>query len=265
MTRIAFISTMEQFPWGGSEALWSQAALRLAQRGATIGVNVVRHDEIPPQIQELEQAGCLVTRRTKPHGLLGRAMQHLAGDKSLRWLAEFRPDFAVISQGDNLWGYPWMAECARLGIPFATIAQMAYANLWPPDHTREEMARAHGAAKANFFVSEANRDLTRRQLAHTLPNAQVVRNPFNVPYDAAPAWPADSPTWKLACIGRLEPAAKGQDVLLEVLRQDKWRKRPIEVSLFGAGPNETSLRELAKVYDLANVRFAGFAGDIEKV
>src|SRR5580704_6769702 len=122
------------------------------------------------------------------------------------------------------------------------------------------MACAYSGAQANFFVSEANLELTRRQLAHPLPKAQVVRNPFNVSYNASPAWP-DEKIWKLACVGRLEPAAKGQDVLFDVLRQDKWRKLPIEVSLYGDGGNAASLCALKNMYGLTNVHFKGCTKD----
>jgi hypothetical protein len=37
---ILFISTMEGTPWGGSEELWSQAALRLLEKGHRISASV---------------------------------------------------------------------------------------------------------------------------------------------------------------------------------------------------------------------------------
>lgn len=71
--------------------------------------------------------------------------------------------------------------------------------------------------------------------------------------------------FKLACVGRLEPRAKGQDVLFEVLSQEKWRQRPLFVTLFGNGANKENLQKLHKLYCLDNVTFGGFVSNIEDV
>ena len=43
-----------------------------------------------------------------------------------------------------------------------------------------------------------------------MPNATVIHNPYNVRRDARPAWPTSTPDWRLACVARLDPVAKGQ-------------------------------------------------------
>ena len=48
---------------------------------------------------------------------------------------------------------------------------------------------------------------------------------------AAPPWPVAAPLWKLACPARIHFAAKAQDLLVRVLRQPKWRARPLQVTL----------------------------------
>jgi glycosyltransferase involved in cell wall biosynthesis len=127
------------------------------------------------------------------------------------------------------------------------------------------MRAAFERARVCYFVSRANLDVTRRQLASPLPHARVVRNPFNVPYDAAPAWPADDSVLRLACVARLDAVCKGQDLILEVLRQERWRRRPVQVTLVGRGPTEGTYRDLVSMYGLENVRFGGFTSDIEGV
>ncbi|MGI9165004.1 MAG: hypothetical protein ACR2G5_01205 [Pyrinomonadaceae bacterium] len=52
-------------------------------------------------------------------------------------------------------------------------------------------------------------------------------------------------TWNLACVARLEPAAKSQDLLFQVLALPQWRDRPLQIKLYGSGPCERSLRQLA--------------------
>ena len=92
----------------------------------------------------------------------------------------------------------------------------------------------------------------------------MIRNPYKVSYDASPSWP-DGDELKLACVARLEMGPKGQDLLLEVLSAEKWRRRPVRVTIWGKGPNEGVLRRMADSYELKNVAFGGFVADIEQV
>jgi glycosyltransferase involved in cell wall biosynthesis len=116
------------------------------------------------------------------------------------------------------------------------------------------------------FVSEGNRDEAEIFFGQRFPNARIVRNPFNVPYDAAPSWPSSDDVIRLACVGRLDPAAKGQDILFKVLARPPWRDRRLTVSLVGKGSSEKTLRRLVKMLDIADrVLFQGFASDIVEV
>ena len=75
-------------------------------------------------------------------------------------------------------------------------------------------------------------------------------------------WPdkADDAPWRFACVARLEPRWKGQDVLFEVLADDKWKHRNYTLSLFGQGAEESYLRNLSTFYGLEKkIIFAGFS------
>ena len=65
MSRIAFISALDSVPWGGSEALWQQAALRLKTRGHDICANVQWWPQAPAPIAELERAGVQIQMRRR--------------------------------------------------------------------------------------------------------------------------------------------------------------------------------------------------------
>ena len=102
------------------------------------------------------------------------------------------------------------------------------------------------------------------QLGVALPNAEIVRNPSNVRREAAPPWPPQSQVLRFACIGRLQPDAKGQDLLLRVLASEPWRSRAIEVSFFGVGDMEDGLKRLVRWFQLEErVKFYGHVEDIE--
>jgi glycosyltransferase involved in cell wall biosynthesis len=128
-----------------------------------------------------------------------------------------------------------------------------------------EAAASYSGARRVFCVSRNNLDLLGLQLGERLRNAELVRNPYNVSTQPPPPWPDVSSGWRLACVARLELAAKGQDLLLQTLAGLQWRDRPIEVNLFGAGPDEAVLRRLGALLQLPNVRFRGHVQDIRAI
>src|SRR5579859_2755822 len=108
MARIAFVSTLqEDEPWGGSEELWSQAALGLAGQGCDVAVSVHGFPVVPKAITGLMQAGCHVTFR-RPHTVREKIVRRLVSSTAVRWLDRVKPQGVVISQGANFDGVDWM-------------------------------------------------------------------------------------------------------------------------------------------------------------
>jgi glycosyltransferase involved in cell wall biosynthesis len=264
--RIAFIAANQSAPWGGSEELWAQTALRMAKIGYQVGVNVQGWQPPVHQVQTLVQAGCGVVYRWSNKTLLHTLQFKLYKQKMYyRWLDRFKPDLAIISQASNIDGIGWMEACLARNIPFAPIAHAAAPNYWPSDALAERLAKAYSQSAACFFVAQRNIELTVKQIATNLPHAQVVRNPFKVSYDAAPPWPQSVEPMKLACVGRLEPFSKGQDLLFEVLSAEKWRQRPLQVTLFGSGTSQATLARLKDLWSLEQVKFGSYVDDIESI
>ena len=270
MGKYLFIAANEHVPWGGSEVLWSQAAKRLVKRGFRVCVSVKDWGAPVKQVEDLRSAGCEIFRR-RPPSLLNRlrrkviprdsnAAEHLrkvVGDA----------DLVVISQGSAFDGAGWMAAAKSMGQKYVAIVQTAGESIWPTDDDfAETLAECYESASAAYFVSQANLELTRRQFVTPLRRGAVVRNPFNVRYDAQPPWPGEAREGlALACVGRLEAAQKGQDLLFQVLSLPHWRERSLRVTVVGSGMNERRLRMLADSLRLNSVEFAGFRDDIEDV
>jgi glycosyltransferase involved in cell wall biosynthesis len=63
----------------------------------------------------------------------------------------------------------------------------------------------------------------------------------------------------MAMVGRIEPFAKGQDLMIEVLSMEKWRQRNLSVSIYGKGPWEETAKKIVHNRKLTNVRFGGFS------
>lgn len=258
-------------PWGGSEELWSQVACRLQQEGHSIVASVAWWPQLSPKVTALAGRGIKILVQPNPLirwpvKLWRRIKQRAGFDTSdYAWLGRQEFDAVVVSQGCNWDGLEWLKFCHKLNLPFVAILQSNSEIYWPNDERGTEMAETYRAARKVFCVSRHNLDLLNRQIGETLSNAEVVWNPVNVPAEPPPAWPKENGMWKLACVGRLEPVAKGQDLLFQVLSQDKWRERPLEVNLYGAGACEQNLKKLAAQLQIKNVHFRGHVADVQSI
>lgn len=271
--RIAFCSAMDGYGWGGSEELWSQSAVRLALEGHAIMASVNGWAEPRPKLEPLRKAGVLVNERPlTPVAFSQRAVmamkRRLPGHDALGLapIEKFRPDLVCISDGGISCGLGAMEWCSRKGIPFMSICH-ANNEAWQlNDVWVDQLRAAYGSARLCCFVSDANRRLLEIQLGERLKNWRVVRNPFGVAYDKPLAWPGDGPPWRLAYVGRVEPAIKGHDVLLQVLAGDRWKDRQIVLDIYGNGSMERSTERLARMLGLeGKVRFMGFHSAIEDI
>jgi glycosyltransferase involved in cell wall biosynthesis len=268
MARYLFIAANEGNSWGGSDLLWSSAAEKLARRGMGVCVSIRDWRASSPEMERLGAAGCRIFYRREPSFLARQVGRVLGVEETVRHIraAGDGADLVVVSQGAHTDGLGWMEAARQAGLRYAVIAQAAAEEWWPVDEIAEKLAVCYENASAAYFVSEGNLALIRRQFGTPIRRGRVVRNPFNVRYDARPAWPADSVReLSLACIGRLDPKAKGQDVLLEVLALPHWRERSVAVSLVGAGPAERGIRGMIEKLQLDNVEVTGFARDIEEL
>lgn len=264
--RVAFATTMAGVPWAGSEELWADAAACLCQRGFDVQANCAWFPSLPPKLQRLGSLGCQIERRRRPPRPLRLVKRFLGVDERsarCRWLDRTRADLVVISQSCQD-GVEWGNACRLRGIPYCFITQVVAEYFWPQDAAAELAANVMQEAQGCYFVSQSNLDLTQRQLGIELTNAKVVWNPFTVPYAPNLGWPERSPL-RLACVGRLDPRHKGQDLILDALSQSPWRSRDVRLSLFGVGECETTLRRLSTTYGLRNVTFHGQTSDIAKV
>lgn len=269
MAKYVFIATNES-SWGGSELLWSLTAERLARTGNEVRVNAPRLSELIPPIEHLRSVGCRVFYRQAPAPMLYRGAARVFPfcDYVRRQVRSVAPgaDLVVISQGANQDGLRWMEEVRKAGVKYVVVAESAIEFAYPADGDRERLAESYEGAVHAYFVSEANLKLSRRHFGASLPRARIARNPFKVSYDARPPWPVVPPDQlALACVARLEPGQKAQDILLDVLALPHWRERDIRLTLVGHGPSERFLRYVAKELALTTVDFAGHCANIEEV
>lgn len=275
---IVFFSSCPEL-WGGSEELWSQAAEFLARQGFQIHIFKLSIDFSHPQIKKLISLGAKITdlneylpgiarrmwNRLLPHSPL-RTLPHYITIHLAKRLYLLNPQLFVVSQGANFDGLFFIKHCYLKETPYVIISQKADDALWASDADREWMKEIWNNSEQTFFVSEHNLKITREQFGVHLTNAEVVRNPFLVRSQTALPWTFSAEEKiKLACVGRLFILEKGQDILIKVLADKKWRERNIEVSFYGKGVNHDGLSELADYFQLDNLIFKGHVTDIDAI
>ncbi len=205
------------------------------------------------RVSELQESGACVLSYPLPVTAL-RFVRHKLSSKtrSVLDLEELlplaRPALVVISDGSGLPPIDIAEMFVTMKWPLVSIAQNNCELWWPGDELAARYRKILPAALCCYFVSLANQRVAETHLGCKIENAEVVRNPFNVGFDAAPSWPSIdvNSELRLACVARLEPAAKGQDILLEALAHPSWAGRRWRLTLYGDGPWRIGLARLVE-------------------
>jgi glycosyltransferase involved in cell wall biosynthesis len=271
--------------WGGSEELWSGAAIELRKRGHRVMCSRSKRGgnwQKQPRWKRLREQGLETGGFTIP--LLLRAVPDAVllfwkplalwlyglGNRWLRFrLRRLHPDLVVIAQGntyDAMYSVELPLIAHQAAKPFVLVCQKNTEAEWPNDDLRERYRGHFSRAEKIYFVSEHNRDVARLQLGLPLPHAEVLRNPFCVDVCEPLPWPQSSDgVLRFACVARLYADEKGQDILLRVLARPKWRERPLQVSFYGSGSHAAGLEGMADFLGLSNVCFRGFSDDVTAI
>jgi glycosyltransferase involved in cell wall biosynthesis len=267
MTTIAFVSSMNSLPWGGSEVLWYEAAELLSKQGHTVTLCTPPWPKLAAPLAKAKAewgAQHYFDPSIQPRHLLLRMARRFrprsAESSKRRWLRQVRPVLLCLSNGNAFQGLEWMEAAMAEKIPFVTIAQAHADFLSPTDSKADRLIKAFSAAKANYFVARANQELVEAQLGVRLTNARLIGNHSQHLSVSSPIfWPQQpDQTLKLACVARLHPASKGQDLLFQALAGNRWSKRAWQLSLYGAGEQEQCLRRLAQMLGISQrVHFMG--------
>jgi len=271
--RIAFVSTILCYPWGGADALWTSAAEMAAQRGDQILLAISSLTAGHERIAALVARGASLSPRPnpgEPATLWRRAWRKVPGNAPsphrLRdRIRAFRPDLVVISCGGT---YDTLLEPALLdwlrssGIRYRLIANLQHEHPALPEPDRQRMRADFLAADRLFFVSPRNLEITRRHLCAPLPQAECLHNPL-APAAELP-WPQAEP-WAFASVGRLEPV-KGVDLLLAALAAALGGAPDWRLNIYGRGPQRDYLEACAGHQGIANrVHFAGFVSRLDEI
>jgi len=267
MKSILFVSCVHT--WGGSEILWTETAAALSAKDYNITF-AIRYNN--PVIEKLRRKGASyinIDRAEYPpilHCLLRKLK--LKRHPFLQALITKKPQLVVINLINNVHGRYYLTSCKRHGIPYVTITHLVPDFLWAlnDDEVIDEIRNGYGSAELNYFASRANVDQHNIMIGDEHPNSRIILNPFTVPVEVPDQYPSIiNGQYCIALVGRLETFHKGQDLLLQVLRYDKWKDRPITFNIYGTGPYRRLLERLVKKYDIKNVVFKGHVYNVSNI
>jgi len=273
--RLAFISTILDYPWGGADTLWTRAAEAAHARGDKLLLSVSRTVTGHPRVTALITGGAETVIRDQPAASpsLGARLQRKLGlarsaeDDVVAALQSFQPDLVIFSCGatyDLAYFPAWADWLLASRTPFRVIANWQMEQPVLPPAETERIIRVFAAAEALYFVSTRNLANTRRHLGQPLPQARVIHNPLRWQPADATAWPA-SPPWKLATVSRLD-AGKGLSLFLQAAAQVLPRTDEWLINLHGIGPDETALKtETASLGLQSKVGFPGHVPDLRAI
>lgn len=247
--------------WGGSEILWCESAKRLLNESAIIYAGAYFEQSIPEKyigqkisFIDLRQRFILPKKLQR---LLSRLhlKKNVETDRLKELLIVHPPDLAVLSLGNIKDGLPLMELLSTYEVPFVTIVHMVDESLWPglDDKRIDDLNFLFEQARANFYVSRFTLKMHEKILGCTVANARIIFNPFTKQAVDTVDFPAINELYKVALIGRLENFHKGYDLLIDVVKQQKWRDRNICFSIFGKGPHRRLLKNMIEKYRIKNI------------
>ncbi len=250
--RFVFITTNNGSHNGGSEVLWIEAVFRLRELGHDVIVIIKKWLPYPLFFSKFAEAGVKVYFK-----------------ESLKFesVVDFSPDHVVISTGCQDEGVEWYEQCKENSIQYSIINQLTKeVSVWPINAKNNGRVKdGYQSAEKVFFTCHNNHQVMESRLNSKINNYDIHFNPFHMDRDISLPFPPTETTLKIAVPARLLTIHKGQDIIIELLAQKKWKDRKLEVTFYGDGPDKEKLADMANKLDVTNVFFVDRVNDISKI
>jgi glycosyltransferase involved in cell wall biosynthesis len=280
--KIVIISTSID-DWGGSEELWGRSLPYFQEEGYEITLMKPLMNIEHPQLKRIMNTGVKLVEINRIKSPSKKAIKvlteflkkiavsyNLIGyqSESFKYLHQLlkkeNPSLVIVSQGINFDGLKYARQCLILNLPYLVVSQKAVDFYWPDKGDRASMLETLLNAKKTYFVSKHNLRLTEEQFGSRLANSKVIFNPVKLSGRKLD-YPNPDKGYRFACIGRLFLLDKGQDIIIRILSEQKWRDRNVSVSFIGKGDDEQALKDLAALLEVRNIDFKGQVDNIEQV
>ena len=246
---IVFVTFNDEY--GGSEVLWFEIAQKLALTGHDIQVVCKHH------LLGAKRLAILADLNIKIVELESIDSNALLGISC---------DLVVFSTGDHNAGGALFHYCYSNSIDYIIVNQLVKEVGWPDNQEfLQTLFEGYRNAKTTFFTSKNNINIFEDRMKQKLPNAQIHYNPIDIDRSDYVQYPPVCDTYFIAFPARLLIIHKGQDLVLKVLSQSKWQNRNLMVNFYGQGPDEHTLKQMVRKYDIPNVNFLGHVDSMRTI
>lgn len=232
--RLAIVSTIFHYPWGGPDKRWTALAEACQARRDEVFLALSALTADHPRVGALVEGGARLWLRPGFSSYGGKidAMRRRIGLLPRvcleRELSRFEPDVVFLLQGGNTdcqLEYHLLQWSRARSVPYILSASLARARPQIDEAALRGLNRDYTGAAAALFQSTENLRLTEQTLARRLTNARVVQNPVELEMRdvGLPVQPA-SLRPQLGFVGRLDIRHKGLDLLCEAMEclRPRW-------------------------------------------
>jgi glycosyltransferase involved in cell wall biosynthesis len=186
---LVFLSTLYEPPWGGSENLWSGAAMCALEQGHRVSVFVSEREKLETPLERLKAAGAKLyfwKPKYLPLNFLQRIVKKLSGRKLPQWEWWHRnipqdADVICVSQGGVFCALKFhgLAESVESSNrPYVLLARCDTGIEFFNERTRARMKEFFEKAAAFVTASQSTIDQLRLYLPSKLENARVLHSPL---------------------------------------------------------------------------------------
>ncbi len=274
--RIAFVSLMGGVPWGGSELLWSETALKAIDQGHVCLFSSYAWDQKPQKLAVLEAAGAKSSYRNRYDSrkklvpnVLSKIRQQFLGRNDFRDVFRFNPDIILVNQGDNfdlaVHHFQFWEEMMKRRVKYVIVSHSHPQFSFVPDlKIYPRAGDIFSKATMTFFISEKQLKTTERILCMKLENSSVTWNPLNLSnFSLLPWFTCEVPT--MAVVANLV-SGKGVDTLFESIAEPAILDLDWRINIYGDGWGRSYLENLRDFYSLQDrVMFHGYVDQIGKI
>ncbi len=248
---------MSGFPWGGSEELWFKTATHALLEGKEVKILIKKWSNDHENINILRSKGAQIFYLGEKNPEQKGFIQKIFTKKLKKRNIPFKDlildgvDKILVSQGDTFstFGNTLFQELLKLDKSVYLISEHLSDTGIPSTEIRKIARNSLNRIEKFFFVSNRSLELTKRYLNSSGDNFLLVNNPVNLKDKKIVEYPKNK-TLNFGVVARLDCKFKGQDILLEVLSQEKWKKRDWSCNLYGSGVDHQYLDDLISTYGL---------------
>lgn len=273
------IISMIRDSWGGSEELWYE----MAKEALLINYNVIhisyKHNPIHPKMKELISKGLISyqrpsyveTSKSDFVKFINLSINFIRKKIDNSFEKVFRGNPDIVFYNGTCYSIANEKKLLKMLIApkFKFFLLGHYndekANLFS-DTELKKLRFAYLKCSKIFFVSQRSLKTSEKYLNLDLKNAYIVKNPVNMSDMTIIPFPSLSGIVQMALVGNLITVHKGQDMILNILKESKWKNRLWHLNIYGNGPEEVLLKKMCAEFSLEErVTFHGKVNDIRQL